>query len=506
MLLAPQWLWLIVPLIYMYFKRPKLTRYDVYMYMAILLVIVALSRPVYDPHSVEMPIEGSDVIIALDLSYSMQAQDIKPNRLGAAKRLLEDLVRRDLNDRFGVLAFTSNAIILSPLTRDSELLLNLVHRLDERMVVTKGTSLLPALELARKMSHASRPKVLLFTDGGDAASYVDVAAYAQANNLQVSVVMLATALGASLQRDDGSLLKDAAQHIVVSSQNHAIEAISRATGGEYLVQPDADALLALLASQYREDFKGTTTLMRYGELFYLFITLALLFFMLAHTSLGSKFHAKIVALLLLLGINTHAGVLDAYHLYSAKQAYQRSAYLEAAEHFLHVDSDRARYNAAVSYYREGAYENALALFESIHSDQLDFKATLYYNSAVCYIRLKEFAKARENLVKSLTLKFDNDAYENWRHIYSVAEEKRLLQQQHPKRHDDAATTTASQPQRKAQGGSNMNVSASASSGASKQGKKQASEAMFSVVPNRAKLSSRQYELINERGINETTPW
>ncbi len=505
MLLAPQWLWLMVPLIYIYVKRPRLTRYDIYMYIAMTLVIVALSRPVYNPHTIEMPVTGSDVIIALDLSYSMQAEDIQPDRLSAAKQLLEDIVRHDLNNRFGVVAFTSNAIILSPLTRDSELLLNLVHRLDERMVVTKGTSLLPALELARKMSHAARPKVLLFTDGGDADSYVDVAAYAQKNNLQVSIVMLATALGATLLQDDGTLLKDASDHIVVSSQNRAVEAISRATGGSYLVQPDADTLMALLASQHREDFKDTTTLMRYGELFYLCIALALLFFMLAHTFLGSRIHTKILALLLLFGVNTDAGVLDAYYLYSAKQAYAHEAYMQAAESFLHVNSDKARYNAAVSHYRAGAYEKALALFESIQSHQSDFKAMLYYNRAVCYIRLQDFAQARENLVKSLTLKFDRQAYENWRHIYSATKEKRLLQsRQHQKHHD--AVTTSSPQQRNKQGGSNMNVTASASSGASEQEKKQHSEAIFSLEKKRAKLSSRQYELINERGVHETAPW
>ncbi|RUM62379.1 MAG: hypothetical protein DSZ03_06990 [Sulfurimonas sp.] len=294
MLLAPQWLWLFVVLIYMYFKRPRRSRYAGYMYVAISMVIVALARPVYDAHSVEMPVHGSDVIIALDLSYSMQADDIKPNRLEAAKRLLKALVTHDVSDRFGVLAFTSHAIILSPLTRESELLLHLVNRIDERMVITKGTALLPALQLARKMSHAKRPKVLLFTDGGDADSYADAATFAQTHHLQVNIVMLATPLGATLHQEDGTLLKDRSQQIVVTAENRAVAAISRATGGAYLVQPDATALRALLRAQYREDFQGESPLMRYGELFYLCIAGALFFFMLAHTALGSIFAGKIL--------------------------------------------------------------------------------------------------------------------------------------------------------------------------------------------------------------------
>ncbi len=507
MLLFPQWLWLLAPLIYMYIKRRKPSQYDTYMYLAMSMIILALSRPVYAPQRIEMPTEGSDVIIALDLSYSMQAQDIQPNRLTVAQRLFEELVNHNLNHRFGVLAFTTNAIILSPLTRDSELLLNLVHRIDRRMIVSKGTSLLPALKLARKMSHAPRPKVLLFTDGGDAASYTKAAAYARENRLQVSIVMLATPLGATLPQDDGRLLKDASQHIVVSSENRAVEAISRATGGAYLVRPNVDALITLLQSQHQEDYKGTTTLIRYGELFYFCIALALLFFMLAHTVLGSRLHAKIITILLLLGINTHAGVLEVYHLYRAKQAYAREQYLQAAEHFLHVNSNMARYNAAISRYRSGDYEEALALFESIQSESVDFKAKLYYNIAVCYIRLKAFAQARENLVKSLTLKFDIQAYENWRHIYSASDREALPQQQQQKKaHDISKNTALLQQKPKEQGGSNMKVTTSASSGGAERKIQTESESVLSFATNRAKLSSKQYELINERSVHETTPW
>ncbi len=506
MLLAPQWLWLMVPLIYMYTKRPELSRYDTYMYIAMSMVVLALARPVYDPHSMQMPIEGSDVIIALDLSYSMQAQDIAPNRLTAAQQLLETLVRRDVNDRFGVLAFTTNAIILSPLTRESELLVNLVRRIDMNMVMTRGTSLLSALKLARKMSQASRPKVLLFTDGGDAASYADAAAYAKENHLQVSVVMLATPLGTTLLQEDGTLLKDASHHIVVSSENRAVEAISRATGGAYLVQPDADTLTALLQSQYHEDFKSRTTLMQYGELFYGCIALALLFFMLAHTYLGSSFYAKMMVLLALFGMNTHAGILDTYYLYRAQQAYTQEKYVQASSFFLHVTSSSARYNAAVSRYHAGDYEEALELFESIRSHRKDFKARLYYNIAVCHIRLKAFAKARENLVKSLTLKFDKQAYDNWLHIYDATEAVMSLPHRHKKQHDALKQEAASPHISTVQGGSNMNVTATASNGTAEHQKRTASESVFSFAKNRSKLSSRQYELINKRSLHETTPW
>ncbi|MDD2951082.1 MAG: VWA domain-containing protein, partial [Sulfuricurvum sp.] len=198
---------------------------QVWLLISMTFLIIALARPVISQKPVTVDEAGSDVIIAVDLSYSMRGTDISPSRLEAAKKLLKEVVHSDHRDRFGVVGFTTSAIVLSPLTKDTELLEHLFNGLDESQIITKGTDMMSALELARKMSHAARPIVILLTDGGDEGSYLKEAEFIRDNNLAVSVVMLATHEGSTLPMPDGSFLKDEAGHIVVSARNDAVEAL-----------------------------------------------------------------------------------------------------------------------------------------------------------------------------------------------------------------------------------------------------------------------------------------
>ncbi len=502
------YLLLFVILFYMYYKRRTKSSKIIYMYLAMTMVIMALSRPVFNQEIVEVDTKGSDVIIALDISHSMQADDIKPNRLNAAKELLRNLVKQDINDRFGVIAYTTNAIILSPLTSDSELLLNLVDRIDETMVMTKGTSLLPALQLAQKMSASPHPKVLLLTDGGDAQSYAKEAQYAKENKLQVNVLMFATAFGATLKNSDGTLVKDEANNIVVSAQNRAIKQLSSATNGKYIENASVSSVIALLKEQYSEDFKGKSEIVKYSELFYIFIMLATIFFMLAYTTLREKLHKKILVLLMLIGVVTQAGVLDFYYLQKAKSSYENESYEKASQYFSNVESSEAQFNAGIAHYKDAKYEKAIEAFEVIKSNNENFKSKLYYNRGLCYIRLKEFDKARKNLIKSLTLKYDVDAYENYMYIRTASNHEMITGQQKGKKRADEAESEASKRSKKTKegGGSNMNVAAASSNSASNTGMKTKSEQMLSFSKNGAKLSSSQYELINQRSVSETAPW
>ncbi|OYZ64621.1 MAG: hypothetical protein B7Y17_03610, partial [Sulfuricurvum sp. 24-42-5] len=110
-LLTPLWLLAlgIIPA-YFYAVRRFGCRADgsqKWLLVSIVFVIVALARPVLEQKPISVEQMGSDVIIAVDLSYSMRATDVAPSRLSAAKTLLSDLVRGDVKDRFGVIGFTT---------------------------------------------------------------------------------------------------------------------------------------------------------------------------------------------------------------------------------------------------------------------------------------------------------------------------------------------------------------------------------------------------------------
>ena len=505
--LSPLWLvaLIILPL-YWWGARRYGWHTQIWLMVSVLFLILSLTRPVIPEKPITVEEAGSDVILAIDVSYSMRATDIAPTRLDAAKRVLSQIIAQDREDRFGVLAHTTSAIILSPLTKDTELLTHLFGSLDESQIMTKGTEVMSALELARKMSHAKHPLVVLFTDGGDELSYEKEAAYAQENGLRVCIVMLASAQGSTLPSDSGSL-KDDDGHIVVSSRNDAINLIAEQSGGKVIDGADASSVIEWIERERSEDFAGTSTVTRYQELFYIPLILALIAFVLAYTSVGEKVSKKLLFLLALAGITAHAGVLDYPYQVMGKMEYSKENYEHSAQWYGRIDSETARFNRANALYKAGKYQDALGIYRIIRSDEAIFKSKIFYNMGNCHIRLSEFESARNALLKSLTLHYSREADQNLRAIARAQEQKSLnvRKEKKDKFSSDENKPTGEGKKGKEGGGSNMQ-SDIASSGAGDAGKKAQADPRFSTSQGKAALSSKQYELINQRSVHETKPW
>lgn len=239
------------------------------------------------------------------------------------------------------------------------------------------------------------------------------------------------------------------------------------------------------------------------ELFYYFVVLAILTFLVTTTTL-KRF---VIAFLLLVGVHLSASPYEQIQEDIAKSAYEKGEYKKAIEHYQKIDKSRAYFNLACAYYKEGEYEKALTNFARVKSSDAKFKSNLFYNMANTLVRLKEFKKAREAYLKSLTLFYTKEADENLQYIKDVEEEKTMSTgQQKTKNNSEIAKQEESSQKKKEGGGSNMEVSANASSGASDAQKKAKNEGMINLNGGKAKLSSKQYELINKRGTNEQKPW
>ena len=469
--------------------------------LSLVFIVLALARPVMQQEPLENEKLLNDVVLAVDLSYSMHASDIEPSRLQKAKELLQSLLQSGQKSRFAVEGFTTNAIILSPLSEDSELLMHLFNSLDETLIMTKGSSIMPALELARKISHAKQLSVVLLSDGGDAHNYKKEALFAKKNGLIVNILMLATKTGATIATEDGALLKDENGNIVVSRENEYIKLIADVSGGVYT--KDISTLIEALNSQRVEEVSSQSIVVKNKELFYYFIVLAIMTFLVSVT----KLKRFVLAWLLVFGISLDASVFEYLDEKTAKEAYAHKEYAKAARYYEKIDKNRAYFNLANSYYKNGEYEKALLNYEKVKSSNAEFKAKLFYNMANTFVRLKKFAKAKENYLKSLTLVYTKEADENYRYIKNVTEQKNMqMQGKKTKKHSSLAKEQSSSQKKKDAGSSNMNVSAKAGSGASKMGKKINAEAMLNFNNAKAKLSSKQYELINKRGVHEQKPW
>jgi len=508
MLLSPLWLLGLLPVAAYIFGTLRFGwRMQGWLLLSVVMTVIALSRPALSQKPLKIEERGSDVILAVDVSYSMRATDISPSRLEAAKAMLRSVVRANPKERFGVIAFTTNAIVLSPLTRDRELLEHLFEGLDESQIITKGTNLMSALELSRKMSHARKPLVILFTDGGDENNYDKEADFVQENDLAVNVVMLASSKGSTIPTDDGSSLRDENGHIVISSRNDAVSQLAEAGGGRTIQGNDTGGLNDVIEESRREDYKGSSTLVRYTELFYIPLLIALVSFIMGFTTVGEKISKKMLFLPMALGIGADAGMLDFAYLYLAKANYNQGNFERSESFYARVEKNEARYNRANALYKAGKYSDALGIYRSIRSSDPAFKSALFYNAGNCYIRLQEFENARNALLKSLTLRYTKEADENLRAIAGAAEKQTLnVRKEKNDRFskEESAPTGESKPSKQG-GGSNMQ-SDMASGGGGDEGKKTEGDARLSMAQGKAKLSSKQYELINQRSVHETKPW
>jgi Ca-activated chloride channel family protein len=136
--------------------------------LVLALLVVAMARPQTGRSESKVKSEGIDIVLLLDTSSSMQAQDFKPkNRLQAAKQVMGDFIRKRTTDRIGLVVFSAQSITQCPLTLDHDILLDLVERVEFGML-EDGTAIGSALATAcnrLKDSEAESRIVVLLTDG-----------------------------------------------------------------------------------------------------------------------------------------------------------------------------------------------------------------------------------------------------------------------------------------------------------------------------------------------------
>ena len=138
------------------------------MFVVGILMILAMADPVIVDGEVEVQAKSSDIIIALDISDSMLAQDVYPDRLRVAKSKALNLLKFAIDERVGVVAFAKNSYLVSPLSFDHDAVSFLLSKLSTNYITEKGTDFLSLLEVVDKsIKKESKKNVLILTDGGD---------------------------------------------------------------------------------------------------------------------------------------------------------------------------------------------------------------------------------------------------------------------------------------------------------------------------------------------------
>lgn len=149
---------------------------DVVYMLFVMLVLLALARPQRINEQVEQTSEGIDIVLVMDVSGSMELQDIKPSRLDAAKDVAIDFINGRVADRIGLVVFAGDAYSLAPLTTDYELLRESIRSIENGMIPNDGTAIGSALAVAinRMRDSSAKTKVaILISDGENTAGSLD---------------------------------------------------------------------------------------------------------------------------------------------------------------------------------------------------------------------------------------------------------------------------------------------------------------------------------------------
>lgn len=142
----------------------------------VVLILTALARPQRTNEKVEQWTEGIDIMLAIDISQSMQIEDFTPNRLEAAKNVARDFIKGRLQDRIGIVVFSGDAFSLAPLTTDYDLLNTYLDDISFDMIESRGTAIGSALAVVtnRMRESESKSKVcILLSDGDNTAGNID---------------------------------------------------------------------------------------------------------------------------------------------------------------------------------------------------------------------------------------------------------------------------------------------------------------------------------------------
>lgn len=217
------------------------------------LAILALCRPQWGTEPVKQSSRGPDILIALDVSRSMLADDMIPNRLEAAKLSIMSLLTKLQGQRVGIIAFAGTAFMTCPLTTDYETAANVLRQTDATTIPLGGTSLAGALREAQR-AFGERPQpgsvLIVISDGENHDDADTTAAQALASaGVVIHAVSVGTRSGGLIPLANGQFLKRADGTIVKSRlQVEPLRAITaHAAGREVNLSDHPDALMNLIA-------------------------------------------------------------------------------------------------------------------------------------------------------------------------------------------------------------------------------------------------------------------
>ncbi|MCE7761327.1 VWA domain-containing protein [Pseudomonas putida] len=359
----------------------------------LVLSAIAAAGPTWEQDTPDFLDNRAPLIVAVDLSPSMDADDVPPSRLAAARHTLHDLVMRRGNARTGLIAYAGTAHLVLPATEDPGLLDTFIQALTTDLMNTPGKDVLAVIDQALKLLEAEKTPgtLLLLTDGADTSQFDAIARRLAGTQLQVLVLAVGSKPTGPLRNGQGMLRLDALGRPVqgdfdVQGLKGLAKAASAPLGSLSLNNDDLD-WVELHAQRHFKAASAAADQVRWKDAGY-WLCWPLLLMVLFSVRRGWRVNWLPAFLLaMLLGTGTEparAGVIaDAF--FTADQqgrwAFEHGHYPQAAAHF----SDP--YWKGVAAYQAADFQAALA-----NLGKLDTAPAWFYQGN-SYVRLFKFPQA-----------------------------------------------------------------------------------------------------------------
>ena len=214
--------------------------------LAVGFVVLAMARPQTGSKLRSVETEGREIVLAVDVSNSMLAEDTEPSRMARTRYAIQQLTRHMKNDHVGIVAFADDVEVLLPITSDYKMAESKLRSLSPALIANQGTDIGEALEVSllsfSSQSRNARNRVIILITDGEAhdSKALEVAERAKEEGVVICCIGIGTPEGTTL-KIDGQMIEDEDGKMVVTKLNEQLLMdIASATGGVYMRSTNAN--------------------------------------------------------------------------------------------------------------------------------------------------------------------------------------------------------------------------------------------------------------------------
>lgn len=460
---------------------------------ALLFLIISLISPRWDFDIQTIEKQGSNIFIAIDVSKSMLANDISPNRLFRAKLEIAKLIDKLDGDRVGIIVFAGTSFLQSPLTHDYGMVKEWVQQIDVDSITAEGTSIKSAIETAIRgfsFLESNEKYLVIVSDGEEQDQQTnEVAAEAKKQGIKIISIGIGSAEGAPISYND-ELIKDKNGKLVISKLNESLlKDIAKITDGKYILSRSGNLNLEnvydnfIKKGQNRKNLKSSKV-QRWQETYQIFLSFSLLFLIIESLSalifnlinkpdVNKKNHKStksnsvaskkekpeqkttilpvLITLIILSSLSSRpAEAFINPNIIQGDLNLKNSNFTAAKELYIKALSDnpqnsRLNYNLGRIIYKENNFKQAESLFKKSiqnNSKNDDLKEKAFYNLGNSYFKQKDYRKAISSYKAALKLNSqDRNA------LYNLKLAEKLLQDEKEKKNNPEENKTEQEKQK-----------------------------------------------------------